>query len=321
VKGAPPVAAPGLYAKLVLVAAIWGGQYSAGRLVAEALPWFTNSALRFVVATAILVPLAYARDGGLPRLDGRRFATMLALGFSGVFVFNVCFFAGLERVPAGRGALIMALNPVMTALGAWLVFGERMRRVRVLGIVLAVAGVIVVITRGDLGALANGALGLGELLLFGSVLGWVVYTLMGRAVLKGMSPLGATTWASLLGMIMLVACAVFERPWAALAALPPSGWGAIAYLGALGTVVAFLWFYQGVQRIGPARAAVFLSFVPVFGVVIAALVLGEPILASMIVGGAMVVGGVLLTNRPEPQSARLPRADHAADATRGTGAS
>jgi drug/metabolite transporter (DMT)-like permease len=97
---------------------------------------------------------------------------------------------------------------------------------------------------------------------------------------------------------------VFERPWAALAALPPSGWGAIAYLGALGTVVAFLWFYQGVQKIGPARASIFLSFVPVFGVIIAALVLGEPILVSMIVGGAMVVGGVLLTNRPELRPVR-----------------
>jgi len=303
VRNASPTAAPSVYAKLVLVAAIWGGQYSAGRLVAEALPGFTNAALRFVVAAPILVALAYAWEGGLPRLDGRRFATMLALAFCGVFVFNVCFFAGLERVPAGRGALIMALNPVMTALGAWLVFGERMSRVRMSGIALAVAGVIVVISHGNLGALAHGALGLGELLLFGSVLGWTAYTLMGRAVLKGMSPLGATAWASLLGMIMLVACAVFERPWAALAALPPSGWGAIAYLGALGTVVAFLWFYDGVKGIGPARAAVFLSFVPVFGVAFAALVLGERILVSMIVGGAMVVGGVLLTNRPEPRVA------------------
>lgn len=302
-KGASPAAAPGLYLKLVLVAAIWGGQYSAGRLVAEALPWFTNSALRFIVATPILLALVYAWEGGLPRLDARRFGAMLALAFAGVFVFNVCLFAGLERVPAGRGALIMALNPVMTALGAWLVFGERMSRVRVFGIVLAVAGVTVVISHGDLGALAHGALGLGELLLFGSVLGWTVYTLMGRAVLKGMSPLGASAWASLLGMIMLVACAVFERPWAALAALPPSGWGAIAYLGALGTVVAFLWFYDGVKGIGPARAAVFLSFVPVFGVLFAALTLGEPILVSMVIGGAMVVGGVLLTNRPERRPA------------------
>ena len=302
-KGAAPAAGAVLYAKLVLVAAIWGGQYSAGRLVAEALPWFTSSALRFGVATAILIVLVYAREGGLPRLDGSRFAAMLALAFTGVFVFNVCFFAGLQRVSAGRGALIMALNPVVTALGARLVFGERMSRVRASGIALAAAGVIVVITRGDFGAIAHGAFGPGELLLFGSVLGWATYTLMGRAVLKGMSPLGATAWASLLGMIMLAACAVFEQPWKALAALPLSGWGAVAYLGAFGTVIAFLWFYQGVKGIGPARAAVFLSFVPVFGVAFAALTLGEPILVSMVIGGAMVVGGVLLTNRPETRPA------------------
>jgi drug/metabolite transporter (DMT)-like permease len=198
----------------------------------------------------------------------------------------------------------MALNPVMTALGARLVFGERMGWIRVGGIVLAVVGVIVVITHGQLGALTRGAVGLGELLLFGSVLGWASYTLIGRAVLKGMSPLGASTWASLLGMLMLAACAVFERPWAALATLSPAAWGAIAYLGAFGTVVAFLWYYQGVQRIGPARAAVFLSFVPVFGVMFAALLLGEPILPSMVAGGVMVVAGVLLTNRPEPRLVR-----------------
>jgi len=303
VKGAASPAASGLYAKLVIVAAIWGGQYSAGRILAEALPVFTSSALRFLVATPILVVLAYATEGGLPRLDGRRFAMMLALAFGGVVVFNVCFFAGLERVPAARGALIMAVNPAITALGAWLVFGERMSRVRMAGIALAVAGVVVVISRGHLGALVQGAVGLGELLLFFSVLGWVSYTLAGRVVLRGMSPLGASVWASVLGMIMLVACAVFERPWPALAMLPPSGWGAVAYLGALGTAVTFLWFYQGVQGIGPARAAVFISFVPVFGVIFAALVLHEPILPSMIVGGAMVVGGVLLTNRPERRSA------------------
>jgi len=304
VTSAPPAAASGLYLKLVLVAAIWGGQYSAGRVLAEALPWFTSAALRFVVGAAILVALAYLREGGLPRLDGRRFATMLALAASGVFVFNVCFFAGLEYVSAGRGALIMALNPVMTALGAWLLFGERMRPLRMLGIALAVAGVVVVITRGELGALTRGAVGLGELLLFGSVLGWVSYTLIGRVVPPGMTALGVTAWAALLGAVMLVACAVFERPWAQIAALPPSGWVAVAYLGALGTVVAFLWFYQGVRGIGPARAAVFLSFVPVFGVVIAALVLGEPVLPSMVVGGALVVVGVLLTNRPELRPAR-----------------
>jgi drug/metabolite transporter (DMT)-like permease len=272
--------------------------YVAGRVVAQLLPHFTTATFRFAIASAILVPLAYARDGGLPRLDRRRFGAMLALALTGVFFFNACFFAALERIPAGRGALIMALIPVMTAIGASLVFGEGMTKLRVLGIVIALAGTAIVITRGDLTTLGNTAVGIGDLLMFGSALGWVSYTLIGRRVLRGMSPLGATTWSALLGTVLLAVAAVFEQPWSAIAALPAHGWWSIAYLGSLGTVFAFLWYYQGVQRLGASRAAIFINLVPVFTIAFAALLLGEPILGSMVVGGLVVIGGVVLTNRP-----------------------
>jgi len=110
--------------------------------------------------------------------------------------------------------------------------------------------------------------------------------------------LAMTTWAALFGGAMLALAALFERPWAAVADLPARGWLAIAYIGIFGTVVAFLFFSEGVRRIGPSRTAIFINFVPVFGVAFSALFLGEPILASMIVGGGMVIGGVLLTTRP-----------------------
>jgi len=287
----------GLYVKLVLVAAIWGAMYIAGRTVAQLLPHFTSATLRFIVASTILIALSYAREGGLTPLDHKRFAAALALGFTGVFAFNAFFFAALERIPAGRGALIMALNPVVTALGARLAFNERVAAARWLGITVALAGTAVVLTRGELPTASTGAFGTGDLLMFGSVLAWVSYTLVGRSVLKAMSPLGATTWAALFGTGMLGACAVFEQPWSAIAALPAKGWWSILFLGSFGTVVAFLWYYQGVQRLGPSRAAVFVNFVPVFGVAFAALVLDEPVLGSTIVGGVLVIAGVALTNR------------------------
>jgi drug/metabolite transporter (DMT)-like permease len=278
------------------MAACWGGQFVAGRTVAPLLPPFTAGALRIAMAVSILLVLVRVLEDGLPRLDRRGLAAMAALGFTGVFVWNACFFPALERVPAGRGALIMALNPIGTALGMALIFHERLTRVRWLGIGLALAGAVVVISRGDLPSLLTGALGPGELLLFGTVLGWVSYTLIGRGVLARISPLATTTWAAVFGGAMLAVAALFERPWAAIAALPAQGWLAIAYIGVFGTVLAFLFFSEGVRRIGPSRTAIFINFVPVFGVTFAALLLGEPILASMVVGGAMVIGGVLLTN-------------------------
>ncbi len=291
-------ATPGLYLRLVLMAACWGGQFVAARVVAPRLPPFTAGALRVAVAVAILLVLVRVLEGGLPRLNGRGLATMAALGFTGVFAWNACFFPALERVPAGRGALIMALNPIGTALGMWLVFGERLTRGRWLGIGLALAGAGVVISRGSLPSLVSGALGTGELLLFGAVLAWVSYTLIGRRALDRFSPLATTTWAALLGGAMLAVAATLEAPWGAIAALPAEGWLAIAYIGIFGTVVAFLFFSEGLRRIGPSRTAIFINFVPVFGVTFAALVLGEPVLPSMVVGGLMVIAGVLLTTRP-----------------------
>jgi drug/metabolite transporter (DMT)-like permease len=298
-----PGASPGLYLKLVLMAACWGGQFVAARVVAPLLPPFTAGALRVAIAVAVLLPLVRLLEDGLPRLDRRGLASMAALGFTGVFVWNACFFPALERVPAGRGALIMALNPIGTALGMWLVFRERLTQARWAGIGFALAGAAVVISRGDLPSLFAGAFGRGELLLFGCVLGWVSYTLIGRGVLVRVTPLATTTWAALFGGAMLALAALFERPWAAVAALPARGWLAIAYIGIFGTVLAFLFFSEGVRRIGPSRTAIFINFVPVFGVAFAALFLGEPILASMIIGGLMVIGGVLLTTRPAPARA------------------
>jgi drug/metabolite transporter (DMT)-like permease len=282
------------------MAACWGGQFVAGRMVAPLLPPFTAGALRIALALAILLVLVRVLEDGLPRLDARGLAAMAALGFTGVFVWNACFFPALERVPAGRGALIMALNPVGTALGMALIFHERLTRVRWLGIALALAGAVVVISRGDLPSLFTGALGPGELLLFGTVLAWVSYTLIGRGVLARISALATTTWAAVFGGAMLAVAALFEQPWAAIAALPWRGWLSIGYIALFGTVLAFLFFSEGVRRIGASRTAIFINFVPVFGVTFAALVLGEPVLASMVVGGAMVIGGVLLTNRVRP---------------------
>jgi drug/metabolite transporter (DMT)-like permease len=181
-----------------------------------------------------------------------------------------------------------------------------MTRLRWLGIAVALAGAAIVISHGNLPSLLVGALGPGEAFLIGSVLGWAVYTLIGRRVLGRVSALATTTYAAIIGTAMLAVGALVEQPWGELAALPAKGWAAIAYLGVLGTVVAFLWFYEGVQRIGASRTAVFINLVPVFGVAIGAFVLGESVPASLVLGGLMVIAGVTLANQPtrRPHSSR-----------------
>jgi drug/metabolite transporter (DMT)-like permease len=214
-----------------------------------------------------------------------------------VAAYNLCFMWGLKTVPAGRASLLVALNPAATLIGAALCFGERLTRRNVAGIVIALAGAVIVIGRGDPLALLRGGLGTGELTILGCVASWSAFTLIAKRLMAGLSPLAITVYASLTGTLMLAAATLAEGA-ALVPQATPSAWAALAFLGAFGTAVAFVWYNDGVRRLGAARAPVFINLVPVFAVVLGALVLGERVDASMLAGGALVLAGVYTLNAP-----------------------
>lgn len=288
------------YLKLICVALFWGGTFIAGKMVAQQIPHLIAATGRFLVASGLLLLLAWRVEGGLPKLTRPQLHATFALGATGIFLYNICFFSALARMPAGRTALFVALNPIVTALALALLFGERLGARKWLGIAIAFVGAAIVITRGDLAGAAHDlsqSVGVGELFMLCAVCAWAAYTIIGRHALKGLSPIAATTYASLWGLLLLTCGSLFEIrdvdwshfTWPVLAA--------IVYLGAFGTVIGFVWYYEGVKSIGPARTAVFNNLVPVFGISLSSLLLGEPVLVSMVVGGLLVIAGVSLTNK------------------------
>ena len=288
------------YLKLICVALFWGGTFIAGRIVAKEIPHLIAAAGRFLVACSLLLLLAWRMEGGLPKLNRQQIHATFGLGATGIFLYNICFFAALERMPAGRSALFVALNPIVTALALAMLFGEKLGLKKWLGIAIAFVGAAIVITRGDLLSAAHdisNSVGSGELFMLTAVCAWAAYTILGRHALKGLSPIAATTYASLWGLLLLGIGALFQLPQLDRSHLTWPVLAAIFYLGAFGTVIGFVWYYEGVKRIGPTRTAVFNNLVPVFGISFSALLLGEPILASMVIGGVLVIAGVSLTNR------------------------
>jgi drug/metabolite transporter (DMT)-like permease len=287
-----------VYLKLVGVAAIWGGTFVAGRIASAEMPATTAALWRYVFASGVLLVAAVVLERGLPRLTGRQWLGVTLLGATGVAAYNLCFMWGLKTVPAGRASLIVALNPAATLAGAALLFGERLDVRKVAGILIALLGAAIVIGRGDPLGLVRGELGAGELTILGCVASWSAFTLIAKRLMAGLSPLAVTVYASLTGTLMLAAATFVEG--AALvphdASLP--AWLALAFLGAFGTAVAFVWFNDGVRRLGAARAPVFINLVPVFAVALGALLLGEQVDASMAAGGALVLAGVYTLNAP-----------------------
>ena len=286
------------YLYLSMAALFWGGTFVAGRQLAPLLDPYASAFLRFVLASVLLLGWLYWKLRRFPAVTPRQFLALVMLGMSGVFAYNLFFFAGLQSVEAGRASLIIAANPVLIALASSWLFREHLGVMRTIGVVMSVVGAMLVIGRGDLSSLLSGDIGTGEWLLLGCVLSWVAYTLIGRRVLHGLSPLLAVSYSSLLGTMMLTAMMVWQGGIGRVAMASVEVWFYIGYLALFGTVLAFVWFYKGVHALGAARAAQFINLVPISGVCFGAWLLGEALTLSLLFGGALILLGLWLTNRP-----------------------
>ncbi len=295
------VATKVVYGKLVLVAVIWGGTFIAGRVAAAEMPAPTAALWRFLIASVALLALSWRLDGGLPALSRQQWIGVTLLGLTGVAAYNLLFMFGLERVPASRASLLVALNPVATLIGSALFLHEPLTRHRVAGILLALTGVAIVLGHGHPLDLFTGQVGIGEAALVGCAMAWATYTMLGKRILRGLSVLAATTYAALTGTVVLAMAAAvtgnLNVPHASL-----QGWVALGFLGLFGTVIAFVWFYEGVKALGPPRTSVFINLVPVAAVTLGVVLLGEPLELSMLTGGVLVILGVFIINRPAAAS-------------------
>jgi drug/metabolite transporter (DMT)-like permease len=291
----------GVHLGLLGMALLWGLSWPSGRVLALAMPPLAGSAWRFSIAAVLLLAWLRWRLGGWPRLSPRQWAGLAAAGAVGVFGYSAFFMLALQRVEAARAAVVVTTNPVLTTLlAAWL-FNERFNARVALGLALAVAGAVTVLTRGAPAALLSGGIGTGEWLLLGCVASWSAYSLMGRRLMAGIDSLAATAVTAAIGALLLWAAALaFEGGTAAaqsVAALDAVGWAALLFLAIGATVLSYAWFYRGIAVLGAGAAASYISLVPVFGVASSIVLLGEPLDTSLAVGGVLALAGVVVANR------------------------
>lgn len=285
-----------IYIKLLLTAIFWGGTFIAGKVIARSIHPVNAAFLRFTIATFCLLILVRKYEGRLPRLHPRQILPVVLLGLTGVFTYNILFFSGLKHIEAGRAALIIANNPIIISLLSAVIFKEPLNWIKCTGICVSVAGAMVVISHGRIGDVASYTVGTGELLIFGCVLSWVAYSLIGKVVLESMSPLVAVAYSALVGAVLLAVPAFLYGIVDEIGAYKILDWVSLTYLGFFGTVLGFFWYYQGIERIGPMRASVFINFVPISAIMLSFFMLNEPLTLSLLVGGAMVIMGVYFTN-------------------------
>jgi drug/metabolite transporter (DMT)-like permease len=292
------------YFKLIGAMFMWGGTWIAGRIVAQELAApLAVPAIRFLLAGLLLAAFALLSEGRIPRPQtAGEWLVVSGLASTGIFLYALCFFYGLKQISAGRGALVVALTPVLVALGAWFLGQEKMNPRKLAGIVMAMTGCLTVVANGNPLALLHGSLGSGEWLILGCALCWTAYTFIGRQATLSLSPLAATLYASLLGSLLLGITA-FWQGGSDIGAWSWRVWGSVIFLALAGTALAFTWFAEGVKRLGVAKASVFVNLVPVFAVLQAAVLLDEHLGLAVLAGGLLVIAGVWLTTHFSEQSA------------------
>jgi drug/metabolite transporter (DMT)-like permease len=244
--------------------------------------------LRFTMAAACLWILMVRK--GLPVPRGRWLAVLVGMGALGYAGQAFCYFTAITMASVGLVSLLLYLYPALVAILGWAVLHHRLNGLQAGAVAIALAGSALTIGRAGDGTFLGILLGVMAALIYSC------YILIGSRIPAAISPTASTA------VITTAAAATYAGATAARGLqLPASatGWWAVAGVAVVCTVMAILFFFEGLERVGPVRASVYSTVEPACTLALAAALLGEPVSAARILGGALIVGAVVLLAREE----------------------
>ena len=288
-KPTTPLAIPALIGAMVL----WGGTYVITRwALDDAGPFFVLWA-RLSIAALVLIPFAMRRGLGIHHVLDKR---LIGFGLTGMILHLGLEIVGLEFTSASSAALVIATAPAVTAVFSVAFLGERLTGARWAGVAASVLGVVLVTGGMEEGGFPLGWL--GNLLVFGGVLMWAVFTVQGKKVAVHLSPIVTTTSATISAAVLAIPLAGADVLMTGAPDLEPLGLAAIVFLGLFASAAAYGLWNHALRHIDASTAGPFINLVPVLGVGFA-LLLGETLTVVQAVGGIVVVGGISVSHLME----------------------
>jgi drug/metabolite transporter (DMT)-like permease len=300
---------------LLVTAAIWGGTIPAIKYLLRTLDPDDVLLLR-VGGAALIFGIILATQGKRALLRSRRDAAwLLVLGILGITVMNLALINGQTLIPAALASLIVTSNPVFTALFSRLLKGEPLTARKIGGILLASSGFVIVLLWGsgkDADLSADHIKGM--LIVMIAPFSWSIYTVLTKPYLTEYPPANVAAYTAIAGFIGALPLLGWEGGAGdRLRELSGMGWLLIVFLSAFGFVVAYVLWYRGLQVLSASQTAVYIYLVPVFGLSFAWRFLDEAITPYLLLGGATILAGVVLTNtarQPDVISSPAYSAEH-----------
>jgi len=279
------------YCLLLIVMMLWSGNFIVGRATGGLIAPFTLAFIRWTGALLLVAPFArrsVAADAAQLRASWRN---VWLLGLTGVAAFNAFIYSGLRETSATNALLLQAAIPALVLIANRLIYGVVPPHGHAVGVSLSVAGVIVIVSEGNPGMLVQFAFGRGDLLVFAGAVSWSLYTVLLRRR-PAVRPISLLTVTFAIGVMTMLPFAATE--WAQIRAIPwrPPLVAACLYVAILPSLVAYALYNRAVGLVGAAAAGHMISLMPVFGALLAAVLLGETLRAYHLAAMTLIVAGL-----------------------------
>lgn len=286
------------YVLLVLATMLWGGNFVIGRAISDQVPPLTLAFLRWVVAVVVFLPLAWKEMAANKQEIKQCWKSLVLMGLTGVAGFNTLVYIGLHHTTSINASVVNTLTPLIILVLSYFLLKEPLLYNQLFGLVLSISGVFLILSKGSLDILVTLSFNIGDLIVFIAVLLWGVYSIIIKYN-SGRIPLySSLAIPMVIGMFALLPFSLWELFIAGQEVIwSMSSIAAVIYVGIFASVVAFLSWNKAVSLIGPGKAGIFLSLIPLFTTIFAITFIGETLKWYQIAGGIMAVAGIYLSTR------------------------
>jgi drug/metabolite transporter (DMT)-like permease len=280
---------------LTLVSLMWSGNVVLGRFIAGHIPPATLSCIRWLGAAILLSAFAWPHLRRDRKTIRAKFGLLTMLSAIGISAYTVMAYYSLQYTEAINALLIISTGPLLVAAVTFVMYGEKPTTRQVVGVIASLAGVTVVIARGDPDVLLHLKLNKGDIWFFLAQIIYALYTVLLRKR-PAIHSLSFAFVLSALGGLMLVPLMAAEIAAGQYPVWDGPALATLAYITLLPSLVAYLFYNRGVELLGPNRAAPFYHLIPIFGSALAILFLGErPYLYHAVGYGLVLIGIVIAT--------------------------
>ncbi|SCL85468.1 DMT family transporter [Bacillus cytotoxicus] len=275
---------------LLLTSLLWGGNFVVGKSLVDYASPMTLTSLRWIIAIVCLLPIVWLKEKKLlpPRAA---LLPLVLMGITGVALFNIFQFLALENTSATNVGLISTLNVISIALFSALFLKEKINMLQILSMILSFFGVLLVLSKGDFSILFSLRFNSGDVWMIAAVCIWGIYSVCSKWATKTISPMLATFYSGIFGVILLLP---FHIRTFTVTKIDASFVTSLLYTGLISTVVCMVLWNIGVQKLGATTSGIFLNFNPIFTAILAFLFLGEALTWVQVLGTAIVVTGCYL---------------------------